>query len=57
MEENVLKSDLGKFRRHLYHQSVIIDDTYRKVLQGRFSHGTKPGKSIYVKYAKNDSTR
>ncbi len=48
-------SDLGKFKRKLMNQDLSIDEDYCKVLQQRFSHGTKLGKSIYVKYVKDDS--
>ncbi len=50
-----LNSDLGKFRKQLMNQEVNINEDYRKVLQERFSHGTKLGKAIYVKYVKDDS--
>ncbi len=50
-----LNSDLGKFRKQLMNQEICIDEDYRKVLQERFSHGTKLGKAIYVKYVKDDS--
>ncbi|MCD7893808.1 MAG: hypothetical protein LUG60_08925 [Erysipelotrichaceae bacterium] len=50
-----LNSDLGKFRKQLMNQEISIDEEYRKVLQQRFSHGTKLGKAIYVKYVKDDS--
>lgn len=48
-------SDLGKFKRELLNHELNIDEDYCKVLQQRFSHGTKIGKSIYVKYVKSDS--
>ncbi|MCD7893812.1 MAG: hypothetical protein LUG60_08945 [Erysipelotrichaceae bacterium] len=50
-----LNSDLGKFKRQLMNQDISLDEDYRKVLQQRFSHGTKLGKAIYVKYVKDDS--
>ncbi|MCD7893810.1 MAG: hypothetical protein LUG60_08935 [Erysipelotrichaceae bacterium] len=50
-----LNSDLGKFKRQLMNQDISIDEKYRKVLQQRFSHGTKLGKAIYVKYVQDDS--
>ncbi len=49
------QSDLGKFKKQLSCQSVTIDETYRKVLQERFSHGTKLGKKAYVNFVGNDT--
>ncbi len=48
-------SDLGRFRNHLKNQEININDEYRRILQERFSHGTKLGKEIYVKYVNDDS--
>ncbi|MCD7808646.1 MAG: hypothetical protein LUH02_04830 [Erysipelotrichaceae bacterium] len=49
------QSDLGKFKKQLSCQDVTIDEAYRKVLQERFSHGTKLGKKAYVNFVGNDT--
>ncbi|MCD7950702.1 MAG: hypothetical protein LUG12_10665 [Erysipelotrichaceae bacterium] len=49
------KSDLGRFRNHLKNQEININEEYRRILQERFSYGTKLGKEIYVKYVNDDS--
>ncbi|MCD7807738.1 MAG: hypothetical protein LUH02_00215 [Erysipelotrichaceae bacterium] len=55
LEAFIFESDLGKFRKQLLNQEININEDYCKVLQERFSHGTKLGKNIYVKYVKDDS--
>ncbi len=54
-ESKLLHSDLGSFRKQLMNQNLDIDEDYRKILQERFSHGTKLAKNIYVKYVNEDS--
>ena len=52
-DKQVYESDLGSFRKQLVSQN--IDEDYRKVLQERFSHGSKNVKNIYIKYVGDDT--
>lgn len=47
-QSNERQSELGKFKKQLSRDNVDVE--YRKVLQSRFSHGSKDAKAVYNKY-------